>query len=115
VDAVAAASLEPVVLASSLFKDGSDQHALYQPAFSTNLSDKTILYNRTDWTYAGYEAGAEALRSEITKAIESYGRSVCAVIMPTCEQMQIKAVAKLIKRRVLPETIGVLGWLLFPP
>lgn len=113
--AVTAASLEPIVLTSSSFKDESDLSIFYQPAFSTNLAGKTELYNRTDWTYAGYEERAEVLRSEISDAIGRYRKSVCAVIMPTCEQALIKAVAELVKRRVLPESIGVLGWLLFPP
>jgi glycosyltransferase involved in cell wall biosynthesis len=85
------------------------------PGFQLRKCSSRSLYGRTDWSFAAYEAAAALLGSEIASEIGGDGRSACGIVLPTCDQAQLRAVGMLIEQRVLPQWLPILGWLLFPP
>jgi glycosyltransferase involved in cell wall biosynthesis len=79
------------------------------PCFSRSL------YRRNDWTMRGYVNEADRVASECAITLGSKGRRIANLILPTCDQTQLRAIATLVSMGKLPKDVRVAGWLLFPP
>jgi glycosyltransferase involved in cell wall biosynthesis len=108
-EAAAEAGLEALVLGNAGADRAVRSGLRFRGCFSRSL------YMRERWSMAVYESEAALLAKEMARLLGRRSRAVAAIVMPTCDQAQLRALANLIAAGTLPRTVAILGWLLLPP